>query len=145
MSKFVDEVNIAVRSGKGGAGAVSFRREKYVPKGGPDGGDGGRGGDVIIRVREDLRTLYHLKANRVIKAKNGLPGRDRNRHGGDGADAVVHVPRGTVVLDSETNRTLADLTDRDDSYMAAQGGQGRTGKRPVCHIHQSGTPFRPAR
>jgi GTP-binding protein len=127
MSKFVDEVDITVSSGKGGAGAVSFRREKYVPKGGPDGGDGGKGGDVILRVREDLRTLYHLKANRTMKAKNGLPGRDRNRHGADGADAVVHVPRGTVVLDSETNRTLADLTEKGDWYMAAQGGRGGQG------------------
>ena len=127
MSRFIDEVEITVCSGKGGAGAVSFRREKYVPKGGPDGGDGGKGGDIIIRVREDLRTLYHLKLKGTIKAKNGLPGRDRNRHGADGGDSVVYVPPGTVVLDSLTGRTLADLTGSGDSYSAAQGGRGGQG------------------
>ena len=127
MSKFVDEVDITVRSGKGGAGAVSFRREKYVPKGGPDGGDGGRGGDVVVRVRNDLRTLYHLRGGGIIKAKNGMPGRDRNRHGADGVDSVVYVPPGTVVLDPVTGRTLADLTAKGDCYHAAKGGRGGQG------------------
>lgn len=127
MSRFIDEVNITVCSGKGGAGAVSFRREKYVPKGGPDGGDGGRGGDVVIRVRKDLRTLYHLKVNSTIKAKNGVPGRDRNRHGSDGRDSIVYVPPGTVVLDSPTGRALADLTGNGDSYTAVRGGRGGRG------------------
>jgi len=127
MSRFIDEVDITVCSGKGGAGAVSFRREKYAPKGGPNGGDGGKGGDVIIRVREDLRTLYHLKVNSTVKAKNGIPGRDRNRHGADGGDSIVYVPPGTVVLDSLTGRTLADLTGGGDSYDASQGGRGGQG------------------
>ena len=127
MSRFVDEVDITVCSGKGGAGAVSFRREKYVPKGGPDGGDGGKGGDVIVSVRRDLRTLYHLKVKGSIRAKNGMPGRDRNRHGADGGDSIVHVPPGTVILDSLTGRTLADLTLGGESYTAVRGGRGGRG------------------
>jgi GTP-binding protein len=127
MSRFVDEVDITVSSGRGGAGAVSFRREKYVPKGGPDGGDGGKGGDILIRVRKDLRTLYHLKVAGRIKAGNGKPGKDKNRHGANGEDRVVYVPPGTVVLDTDTGRTLADLTAEGDSYKAVTGGRGGQG------------------
>jgi len=127
MSRFVDEVDITVRSGMGGPGAVSFRREKYVPKGGPDGGNGGKGGDVVIRVRRDLKTLYHLKLRNRIRARNGMPGRGRNQHGADGEDTIIHVPPGTVVIDAASHKILADLTQSDDSYVAVRGGRGGKG------------------
>ncbi len=127
VSRFIDEVDTTVRSGNGGSGAVSFRREKYIPKGGPDGGDGGKGGDVIIQVRGDLRTLYHLKLKNSIQAHNGMPGRGRNRNGADGENSIVYVPPGTVVLDSLTGKVLADLTDQDASYTAVRGGRGGRG------------------
>jgi GTP-binding protein len=127
MSRFVDEVDITVRSGKGGPGAVSFRRERYVPRGGPDGGDGGKGGDVLIRVRSNLKTLYHLTLTGSISAGNGLPGRGRKQNGADGEDSVVYVPPGTVIMDSYTGETLADLTENGDSFIAVRGGRGGRG------------------
>jgi GTP-binding protein len=127
MSRFIDDVDIILRSGKGGPGAVSFRHERYVPKGGPDGGDGGRGGDVIIEVRRNLKTLYHLKLKNRIHAQNGTPGRGKNQHGADGRDSIVYVPPGTVVLDRATGRTLADLTREGESLVAVRGGRGGRG------------------
>ncbi len=125
--RFVDEVKIAVRSGKGGPGAVSFRREKYVPKGGPDGGDGGDGGSVVIRVKHELRTLYDLTARHTIQAENGSPGSGRNRKGRDGKDSTVNVPPGTVVIDAATGREVADLTRTDECFIPARGGKGGLG------------------
>jgi GTP-binding protein len=127
MPQFVDEVDITVESGKGGAGAVSFRREKFVPKGGPDGGDGGRGGDVLLRVDPSLRTLYDLKTRRIVKARSGQPGRSRNQKGSDGEDAVIPVPRGTVAIDRESGETLGDLVEADDQLCVARGGKGGQG------------------
>jgi GTP-binding protein len=127
MSRFIDEVEISVHSGKGGRGAVSFRRERYVPKGGPDGGDGGRGGDVILRVDRGLRTLYHLKLKSSITAADGMPGSGRRRHGADGAHSFAPVPPGTVVMDPATGKTLADLTHEGDEYVAVRGGRGGRG------------------
>jgi GTP-binding protein len=127
MSRFVDDVDITLRSGKGGPGAVSFRHEKYVPRGGPDGGDGGRGGDVIIKVRRNLKTLYQLKLKNRIHAQNGMPGRGKNQHGADGKDSIVYVPPGTVVVDKATGKTLADLTREGDIFVAVQGGRGGRG------------------
>src|SRR6056297_3403014 len=101
MQGFADETYIDVSSGHGGAGAVSFRREKYVPRGGPDGGDGGRGGNVIVRVKRDLRTLVHLTQHRNVKAERGQSGSGRKKHGRDGRDAVVAIPPGTVISDRD--------------------------------------------
>lgn len=126
-SRFVDEVNITVVSGKGGPGAVSFRHEKYVPKGGPDGGDGGDGGDVIIKASRDLRTLYDLKRRSIIKAKNGAPGRGKNKKGAKGEDRVIFVPCGTSVIDAESGSIIADLTEDGASFIVVKGGRGGLG------------------
>ncbi len=127
MTGFADETYIDVSSGKGGDGCVSFRREKYVPKGGPDGGDGGRGGDVIFVVRENLKTLVHLRNKRVYRAENGRPGMGRRKHGRDGNDAVIEVPPGTLIKDAETGRILKDLTELDEKWIALKGGDGGNG------------------
>lgn len=127
MSLFVDEVSITVESGRGGNGALSFRRERYVPKGGPDGGDGGHGGDCVIVTNPQLNSLGHLVTQRHHKAGNGRPGGGRNKHGADGADAVIQVPLGTLVWDRETGELLADLAAGEDSLTVARGGRGGKG------------------
>jgi GTP-binding protein len=137
VRKYVDEARITVRSGDGGAGAVSFRREKYIPKGGPDGGDGGRGGDVIIRSDPNLRTLYDVKLKRTFRAKNGKPGGKRKQSGSDGEDCVIRVPPGTVVMEEESGRVLCDLVrhrgaggrspDECEQKLLAEGGRGGRG------------------
>lgn len=127
MSRFLDELKIVVESGKGGDGAVSFRREKYVPKGGPDGGDGGDGGNVIIRVDERLRSLYHLKKKKVYKAGDGSPGSSKNRTGARGKDCVLYVPPGTEVLDVENMEILGDLDSSNGEIIVIRGGKGGYG------------------
>ena len=127
MTGFADETYIDVSSGKGGDGCVSFRREKYVPKGGPDGGDGGKGGDVIFVVRENLKTLMHLRNKRVYRAENGRPGMGRRKHGRNGNDAVIEVPPGTLIKDADTGRLLKDLTELNDSWTMMKGGEGGNG------------------
>lgn len=127
MSKFIDQAIIEVRSGKGGAGCVSFRREKYVPRGGPDGGDGGRGGDVIIRVSEQRRTLLDFSSKKIFKAGNGKPGGKSNRFGANGADSIILVPQGTLVIDDETGACVADLVAHDQEIRVATGGRGGKG------------------
>jgi GTP-binding protein len=97
VSTFVDETVIDVYSGAGGSGAVSFRREKYVPKGGPDGGDGGKGGDVVFVVKNNVKTLVHLKQKRVFKAHNGESGKGKRKHGKNGRDVIITVAPGTVI------------------------------------------------
>jgi GTP-binding protein len=125
--KFVDQAKIYVSSGHGGAGCVSFRREKYIPRGGPDGGDGGRGGDVIIVASSQKETLLKYHFNQRFLAKNGLPGRGQRQSGADGADIVLPVPPGTVITDAATGEKLADLASQGDQYFAAQGGRGGQG------------------
>jgi len=125
--RFIDEVKITVRSGKGGPGAVSFRREKYIPKGGPDGGDGGNGGSVCIRVNRELRTLYDLNQEQNVKAENGSPGSGRNKKGRNGKDSVIYVPPGTVVIDAVTGCELADLTRNGECFIPVHGGKGGLG------------------
>ncbi|MBN2859431.1 MAG: GTPase ObgE, partial [Sphaerochaetaceae bacterium] len=126
MFGFSDETYIDVASGNGGNGCVSFRREKYIPKGGPDGGDGGKGGDVVFVVKENLRTLAHLKKIRSFKAENGHPGRSARCFGRDGVDMIVPVPPGTVLKDPFSGRVIKDLTGLD-SYTLLKGGRGGQG------------------
>ena len=97
--KFIDEIRITVQSGNGGAGCVSLRREKYIPKGGPDGGDGGRGGNVILKATTKKRTLYHLQFRKLYKAENGSSGQGRNRTGRSGGDLIIELPAGTLVIE----------------------------------------------
>jgi len=127
VQRFVDEARLEVSSGNGGQGCVSFRREKYVPKGGPDGGDGGRGGDVIFVVRKNLKTLRHLKKNPVMRAGNGSPGEGRQKHGKDGASLVIPVPPGTVVRDAASNEILKDFTEEGEEWIFLKGGIGGKG------------------
>ena len=125
--KFVDEATIAVRSGNGGSGCVSFRRERFVPKGGPDGGDGGRGGDVCVVASPRKRTLYDFRSRRQFRAPNGRGGEGSRRAGRSGGDLRIEVPPGTLVFDDETGELIRDLTDPGDSAVVARGGRGGRG------------------
>ncbi len=127
VSRFVDEADIFVQSGDGGPGAVSFRREKYVPKGGPDGGDGGDGGDVIFQVSEEIKTLSHLLRRRHFRAQNGRPGSGRNKTGPRGKDCVIQVPPGTVISSRDTGEILSDLTGESSGINLLRGGKGGYG------------------
>jgi len=124
---FVDRVEIEAVSGRGGKGCVSFRREKYVPRGGPDGGDGGTGGDVVIRVRPQMRTLLDLRYRRSYRAGSGRPGEGSRRTGRSAPPVVIEVPPGTIVEDIDTGGTLADLTGPGDEIVVARGGKGGKG------------------
>lgn len=124
---FVDETIIKVRSGNGGAGCVSFRREKYIPYGGPNGGDGGDGGSVFFRVRDNLRTLYDLKRRKNFIAKNGLPGMGSQMNGKDGEDVYIDVPPGTVFYDADTGTLIHDMLDSDETFEFLKGGKGGLG------------------
>ena len=125
--KFIDEVKIQAKAGDGGRGCLSVRREKFVPLGGPDGGDGGRGGDVLLEVDTSLSTLLDLRYRQHLKAKNGMPGMGKNMHGKSGEDLVIKVPPGTLVYDDETGELLADLTAADQGFCLLKGGQGGRG------------------
>ena len=125
--KFVDEAKIFVKAGHGGPGCVSFRREKFVPKGGPDGGDGGKGGDVIFRATESHHTLLDLKYQQHQIAKNGRHGSGNNRTGHGAEDLIVTVPPGTIVKDFETGEILADLSEMGQTFIVAKGGIGGKG------------------
>ncbi len=124
---FVDRAKITIVSGKGGNGAVSFRREPFVPEGGPDGGDGGKGGDVIIQADSGLRTLMDFKYKRKYVAENGQDGMRKKRYGKAGKDLVICVPQGTVVIDQESGLIMKDLTEPGESFVAAKGGKGGNG------------------
>jgi len=125
--KFIDEAKIYVKAGDGGRGCVSFRREKFVPKGGPDGGDGGKGGDVIITASANKRTLLDLKFNPRHEARRGGHGSGNNRTGRNSLDVVISVPVGTVITDSGTGAVLGDLTRDGESCVVARGGIGGKG------------------
>ena len=125
--KFVDFVNIHIQSGHGGAGSVSFRREKFVPRGGPDGGDGGRGGHVIFRADPELSTLLDFKYQREYIAKKGQNGMKKKMHGKDGGDLIVHVPVGSVISDAETGEVMTDMDTPGKEFVAAKGGRGGQG------------------
>lgn len=128
MIGFADETFIDVSAGSGGDGCVSFRREKYVPLGGPDGGDGGTGGSVIFIVRNNLKTLAHLKRKRVYRAGNGHQGEGRRRHGSDGKDSEILVPPGTIIKDPITGEILKDLTG-EETWVYQRGGKGGLGNQ----------------
>ena len=125
--KFLDQAKIYIFSGKGGHGCVSFRREKYIEHGGPNGGNGGRGGDVVIEAVDNLNTLIDYRYQQHIKAKNGRPGMGTSRTGAGGADALVRVPVGTQVLDEAREHVLADLTSVGQRVVVARGGAGGRG------------------
>ncbi len=123
----VDSAKITVISGKGGDGAVSFRREKYIPKGGPDGGDGGDGGDVIFRVATNLDTLSFYNTNKLHKAEKGQNGSRAKRHGKNGQDIILPVPPGTMILDGDNQSIIADLKNEGEQVIVAKGGKGGLG------------------
>ena len=125
--KFLDQAKIYVRSGDGGAGCVSFRREKYVEFGGPDGGDGGRGGDVMVETVEGLNTLIDYRYHQHLKASTGMHGSGQNRTGAAGKDAILKVPAGTQILDDERSHVIADLTRPGDRVVLVNGGRGGRG------------------
>lgn len=125
--KFIDEVKVFISSGHGGQGCVSFRREKFIPRGGPNGGDGGKGGDVVFVADRELTTLLDLRYRQKYEAEAGGNGMGRDKHGKDAPDRIIRVPVGTVFKDSETGEVLYDLIHDGERYMAARGGIGGKG------------------
>ena len=125
--KFVDEMTISVSGGHGGDGSLSFRREKFLPKGGPDGGNGGKGGDVILVVHPNLNTLADFRYTRTFRGKNGQPGSGKNCTGAMGADCEVPVPVGTLIFDADSNELIADMIELAQRSIVAYGGKGGTG------------------
>ena len=143
---FIDEVIISVKAGNGGNGCLAFRREKYVPRGGPSGGDGGRGGDVVLLSSEHYNTLLHLRFNPEHRAERGRHGEGSNRTGRDGASVEVPVPVGTVVRDARTGEMLHDFTAPDQRFTAAHGGRGGRGNaRFATSTHQAPTEHEPGK
>ena len=141
---FVDRVMVKVEAGTGGSGQVSFRREKYVPMGGPDGGDGGRGGDVIVRADRNLTTLLDYTYRDAWKAERGQHGEGSNRTGRSGADVVLPVPRGTVVRDANSRELLGEVLEDGDTVVVAQGGRGGKGNSFfVTATHQAPREWQP--
>ncbi len=124
---FVDYVKLHLKSGKGGAGSAHLRREKYIPKGGPDGGDGGRGGHIIFMADKNLWTLYHLKFKRHFKAGHGMPGGKQTSTGANGEDVYIKVPLGTILKNTETGETICELTQDGEQVIIAKGGKGGRG------------------
>lgn len=147
MSTFLDRARVTVKAGKGGDGMVAFRREKYVPDGGPAGGDGGRGGSIIFRVDEGLRTLMDFRYNRHFKAKNGENGMSKAMYGSAAENLVVQVPPGTVITNAQTGALVADLVEQGQEVVVAKGGRGGRGnikfathKNPAPSIAENGEP-----
>jgi GTP-binding protein len=144
---FLDEVRLSLKAGDGGRGCVSFRREKYVPRGGPNGGDGGDGGHVMARANPHFSTLAHLYGKHLLRAGRGEHGRGSNQSGARGADVVVEVPAGTVIRDEERGEVLADLLEAGSEVVMARGGRGGRGNqhfatptRQAPRIAEPGTP-----
>ncbi|WP_312470958.1 GTPase ObgE [Neobacillus sp.] len=144
---FVDQVKIYVKGGDGGNGMVAFRREKYVPKGGPAGGDGGKGANVVFEVAEGLRTLMDFRYQRHFKAPRGEHGMSKNQHGKNSKDMIVKVPPGTVVIDADTQEVIADLVEHEQQAIIAKGGRGGRGNsrfatpaNPAPELSENGEP-----
>ena len=139
--KFVDEATLYVKAGDGGRGCVSFRREPFVPRGGPNGGDGGKGGDVPIVGKKRLISLLDFKYKRVYRAESGKNGGGQNKTGRNGANLLIYVPAGTEVRD-ENGLLLADIVEEGQTYVAATGGRGGRGNaRFVSPVHRAPTEF----
>lgn len=147
-SNFIDYVKIYCKSGKGGRGSAHFRREKYIPKGGPDGGDGGRGGSIFLRGNRNFWTLLHLKYDRHKVAESGEPGSSKNSTGKAGADIYIDVPCGTVAYDAETGDYICEVNDHDEVILLLQGGRGGLGnthfKTPTNQAPRYAQPGEPA-
>ncbi len=145
---FADQAKIVIKSGKGGNGCVSFRREKYVPNGGPDGGDGGKGGDVIFVVESGLNTLADYRHKHVFKAETGEDGSGRNCHGRDGENIILKVPEGTVIKEAETKKVIVDMSGENRQYVILKGGRGGRGNQhyatPTMQAPKYAQPGRPA-
>ncbi len=148
-SNFIDHIRIFCRSGKGGAGSVHFRREKYLPKGGPDGGDGGRGGHIILKGNRNLWTLLHLRYMKHISAGDGEPGKGGLKTGACGKDMIVEVPLGTIVKDTENETLLLEITTHDEMKILIEGGRGGLGnnhfKSPTNQTPRYAQPGEPAK
>jgi GTP-binding protein len=127
--KFADRADIYIRSGRGGDGCASFRRELYVPNGGPDGGDGGKGGDLIFVVDEGINTLADFRHKRKYSAGNGEPGRKRRCHGANGEDMIIKVPAGTIIKDKETGKVILDMSNKTEPVVLLHGGRGGKGNQ----------------
>jgi len=129
VNGFVDETILEVNSGKGGRGAVSFRREKYIPKGGPDGGDGGKGGDVVFKVKNNLKTLSDIRYRKTFNAEDGKRGLSSRKHGKDGQNAVIEVPPGTIIKNPDTDEIIKDLAElsNNEEWSFLKGGKGGMG------------------
>ncbi|MBE6147931.1 MAG: GTPase ObgE [Firmicutes bacterium] len=136
---FVDEVKIKVMAGDGGSGCTSFRREKFVPMGGPDGGNGGRGGNIIFVADKSLKTLIDLKYKKIIKGHKGNNGEGSNRNGKNSEDIIIKVPLGTTVYDDDTNLVIKDIINDDDEVIVAHGGRGGRGNRAFA-THENPAP-----
>ena len=124
---FTDYAKISVKAGKGGNGAISFRREKYIAQGGPDGGDGGKGGDVYFIADENLNTLVNFRYTKNYKAENGENGSGARKYGKSAEDLYIKVPIGTVVIDENTNEVLADISEKNQKQLVLKGGKGGRG------------------
>lgn len=136
--KFLDEAIISVSSGKGGRGCVSFRREKFIPRGGPDGGDGGKGGDVVLKTTRSKHTLYQFKFKKEFKAQNGSYGQGKAKTGKNGNDLIIKIPHGTIVSNLNTSKIIKDFVYHDESFIIAKGGRGGRGnKRFVSSTNRS--------
>ncbi len=143
---FVDEAQIWVKAGDGGHGCVSFRREKFVPKGGPDGGDGGRGGHVYFEAAADLDTLLDFAGKHHWRAENGQPGQGSNKSGSDGKDLVIRVPAGTLIYDADWNLLLKDLSEPGMRVQICKGGKGGKGNKAFAtSTHQTPREFQPGK
>ena len=145
--KFVDQVKVFVKAGEGGRGCVSFRREKFIPKGGPDGGDGGRGGDVLIKAKKDMNTLLDIRYRQQYRAEKGQHGMGSDMHGRNGENLIIPVPPGTLIKDRETGQVLYDLTKDGEEFVVAKGGRGglgnahfKTSTRQAPQFAQPGEP-----
>ena len=126
---FIDQVVIHLKSGKGGDGMVHFHREKFIPRGGPDGGDGGKGGDVIFEVKPTLNTLSSFHQNQKFKAEEGAKGGPSQMTGRNGKDLIIHVPPGTILFDADTGELIGDLTERGETLTVLKGGRGGRGNQ----------------
>jgi GTP-binding protein len=143
---FIDEARIYIKAGDGGNGCMAFRREKYVPRGGPSGGDGGRGGDVVMVANSQINTLLHFRFNPEHKAQRGRHGEGSNRTGQEGESTVLEVPVGTVIYDADSGERLHDFTEHGERFLVARGGRGGKGNaRFATSTHQAPTEHQPGR